>query len=222
MGHRCYVLLRLLHNVPIRHRGDVPLRRVGDVPPRRRWCFICEVPATSLGRTQRRRYNIAITSSYRMGNLKYQTLFQQLLQCLYKYHLFLCIQWICLFSYNKVLLFLYILILRNHAKTHILLFYSVLVLTVLKRQVYSCVSEFFSFLLLINFQKRNLFYDSLALILYNSSLFQLLQARYFCIFSYFTWFSQKVALFISFKKYFTKSFFAGSLRSLFISIDGFN
>ena len=39
MGHRCYVLLRRHHDVPIRCRGDISLRRLGDVPQRRHWVF---------------------------------------------------------------------------------------------------------------------------------------------------------------------------------------
>ena len=39
MRHRCYVLLRRRHDVPIRCRGDKPLRRLEHVPLRRRWVF---------------------------------------------------------------------------------------------------------------------------------------------------------------------------------------
>ena len=76
-------------------RGCVPLRRVGDEPLRRRWvfhlrlvwdvvetyhwdilatfhweivgCFIWDVPATSLGHTERRRYDVATMSCCRVG-----------------------------------------------------------------------------------------------------------------------------------------------------------
>ena len=75
-------------------RGYVPLSRVGDVPLRRHWvfhlrlfwdvvetyhwdvlatfhrnvvgCFIWDVPATSLGRTERRRYDVATRSCCRV------------------------------------------------------------------------------------------------------------------------------------------------------------
>ena len=67
MGSYCYVLLKRFHDVPIRCRGDVPLRRLGDVPPRSRWMFHLRLPVTSLGRTERRRYNVAATSCCRVG-----------------------------------------------------------------------------------------------------------------------------------------------------------
>ena len=55
MGRRCYVLLRRRYDVRIRRREDVPLRSLGDAPSRRRWVF-------HLGRTERRRYDVATTS----------------------------------------------------------------------------------------------------------------------------------------------------------------
>ena len=55
IGRRCYVLFRRRHDVPTRRRGAVILRRLVDVPSRRRWCFIWDVPATSLGSTERHR-----------------------------------------------------------------------------------------------------------------------------------------------------------------------
>ena len=58
MGRRCYVLLRRRYDVPTSCGGEVlaTLHRavVG--------CFIWDVPVTSLGRTERRRYNIARAS----------------------------------------------------------------------------------------------------------------------------------------------------------------
>ena len=67
MGRRHYVPLRRRHNIPIRRREDVPLRRLGDVPLRRRWVFHLIRTATSLGRTKRRRYDVATTSRCRVG-----------------------------------------------------------------------------------------------------------------------------------------------------------
>ena len=63
-------------------------------------------------------------------NLKYQIFFQHLSQCSCKCHLFLSIQWNCLYPYNTVLLFHHIFVIHNHSKTHTSLSYSVLVLTV--------------------------------------------------------------------------------------------
>ena len=75
MGRQCYVHLRCRHNVPIRRRGDVPLRRLGNIPSIRRWVFHWYVTATSLGRTERRRYDVATTSCWRVrsSNSKYST-----------------------------------------------------------------------------------------------------------------------------------------------------
>ena len=53
----------------------------------------------------------------------------------------------CLYPCYTVLLFLHILFLHNHTKTHTILFYSVLVLIVLNGQVSSCVFKCFSFLM---------------------------------------------------------------------------
>ena len=54
--------------------------------------------------------------------VKYQILFQHLLQCLFKYHLLLCIQWNYLYPYNTISLFHHILVLHNHTKTQTLYF----------------------------------------------------------------------------------------------------
>ena len=106
-------------------------------------------------------------------NLKYQTSFPHLLQCLCKDHLFLCTQWNCIYSYNTILLFHHILVLNNHTKTFPLIFYLIIVSEVLNTQVYPLLIEFFSFLLLkklkIN-KKKKLLYDSLVLILNSSFL----------------------------------------------------
>ena len=74
-----------------------------------------------------------------------QILLQHLLQCLYKYHMFLCIQWNYLYPYNTVAFFLHILVLQNHVKTHMLLFYLSIVLIDLDILVYSWVFEFVHF-----------------------------------------------------------------------------
>ena len=68
MARRCYVLLKRRHDVPIRRRGGIPLRRLGDIPSRLRWVhlYIWDVLAASLGRTGRRRYDVATTSSCRV------------------------------------------------------------------------------------------------------------------------------------------------------------
>ena len=58
IGRHCDVLLRGSHGVPI--------RRLGDVPRRHRWVFHLGVLATSLGRTKRRRYDVATTLPQRL------------------------------------------------------------------------------------------------------------------------------------------------------------
>ena len=91
--------------------------------------------------------------------MKYQILFQHLLQCLHKHHLFLCTLESCMYPCN-IIFFVSILVSRNHIKTHTFLFNSCPMLIDLSRLVYSWLSVLFSFLLLIaNF----LFYDSLVL-----------------------------------------------------------
>ena len=66
MRRRHYVPLRRRHDIIIRLREDVPLTRLRDVPLRRRWVFHLTLPATSLGRTERRRYDVSTTSFYRV------------------------------------------------------------------------------------------------------------------------------------------------------------
>ena len=80
--------------------------------------------------------------------------------------------------------------------------------------VYSGVFDFFSFLLLISFQKKNLFYDdTLVLILNNSILFQLLQAWCICV----SWhFPHQL------KKIFFKMIFWFFVSSVLILIYGLN
>ena len=68
MRRRHYVPLRRGHDIPIRRREDVPLTRLDDAPLWRLGCFIRDVPATSLGRTKRRRYDVATTSCCRVGS----------------------------------------------------------------------------------------------------------------------------------------------------------
>ena len=67
MRRRHNAPLRRRHDILIRRRGDVPLRHLGDVPLRRCWVFHLRIPTTSLGRTERRRYDVATTSCYRVG-----------------------------------------------------------------------------------------------------------------------------------------------------------
>ena len=80
--------------------------------------------------------------------------------------------------------------------------------------VYSGVFDFFSFLWLIIFQKKNLFYDdTLVLILNNSILFQLLQAWCICVFWHFPH---------QLKKIFFKMIFWFFVSSVLILIYGLN
>ena len=51
-------------------------------------------------------------------NLKHQILLQYVMQCLGKHLLFLCTLWRHLHPCNMILLFLHILVLHNHTKTH--------------------------------------------------------------------------------------------------------
>ena len=105
--------------------------------------------------------------------------------------MFLCIQWNCLYPYNTILVFHYIFILHYHTKTHALMFYLILVLKVLNRQIHSWVSMvfyvffFFSFLLLIHFLWKILWYENLVLILNNSFFFLLWQVWYLSVLLYF-------------------------------------
>ena len=77
---RHYVPMRRHHNIPIRRREDaslrrredVSLRRLGDVPLRRRWVFHLRRTCTSLGRTERRRYDVARTSCCRVSLCLYK------------------------------------------------------------------------------------------------------------------------------------------------------
>ena len=101
--------------------------------------------------------------------------------------MFLCIQWNCLYPYNTILVFHYIFILHYHTKTHALMFYLILVLKVLNRQIHSWVSMvfyvffFFSFLFLIHFLWKILWYENLVLILNNSFFFLLWQVWYLSV-----------------------------------------
>ena len=66
MGRRCYILLRRHHDVPIRCRGDVPLRSLGTFHGELVGCFLWDVTATSLERTERRHYDVGTTSFCRV------------------------------------------------------------------------------------------------------------------------------------------------------------
>ena len=63
----CYVLLRRRHDVPIRCRGAAPLRVLTAFHRDVVGCFIWDVLATSLGSTERRRYDVATTFCCRLG-----------------------------------------------------------------------------------------------------------------------------------------------------------
>ena len=119
------------------------------------------------------------------------------------------------------MLFLTILVLRNHTKPHTLLFYWFLILIGLSRQVYWLVFVFFSFLLLINYLKNVLLYDSLVQTLKGSFLFVVRSLISLCFITFFM-VLPKTALFINLKMYFSKSFFPFFLSSAFISMYGFN
>ena len=67
MGRCCCVLLRRCHDVPIRCCGDVHWDVLATFHRDVVGCFIWDVPVTSLGRTERRRYDVATTSCYRVG-----------------------------------------------------------------------------------------------------------------------------------------------------------
>ena len=58
IGRCCYVPLRRRHNIQIRRRGNVLLRHLSYFVG----CFIWDMPATSLGRTER----VVTTSSRRL------------------------------------------------------------------------------------------------------------------------------------------------------------
>ena len=80
MGRRVYVIMRRLGDVPLRRRWVFHLRLFRGVVETYRWdilatfhrsvvgCFIWDVPATPLGRTKRRRYDVAMTSCWRVGD----------------------------------------------------------------------------------------------------------------------------------------------------------
>ena len=96
MERRHYVPMGRHHDISIRRFDDVPLRRLCDIPLRHHWvfhlrfvwdvvktyhwdvlatfhwdvvgCFIWDVPATSLGRIERPRYDVATTSCCRVGS----------------------------------------------------------------------------------------------------------------------------------------------------------
>ena len=128
-------------------------------------------------------------------NLKYQT-YKTFCNGFINIICFLCMQWNFLYPYNTILVFHHFLVLCSHTRNLTLLFYSVLVLKVLNRQVYSWIFVFFLFLLLINFQKimllvliKTIIFRKWCLVLITNSsfFFQLLQVWYLCLFSHFLW-----------------------------------
>ena len=142
---------------------------------------------------------------YLIHNLKYKTLFQHFLQCIFKYHLFHLIS-----------------VLHNHTKTLTLTFCLILLLKVLNRHVFFIILCFFSFQLVIDFLLQKL-YDNLVLnqIVFSPSIVTILVPLCFLTFSIVF---PKTAVFINLKKSFfiqkisihSKSFFAFFLRSMFI------
>ena len=111
-------------------------------------------------------------------NLKCQILCQHLSQYLCKYHVPICVQWNDLYPYIAILLFLNVLVLHNHTKTHTLIFHSLNCSFEIPKNTslfigISSVFSFFSFLLLKSFQFKILQYNNLALILNNSFFFLL-------------------------------------------------
>ena len=80
--------------------------------------------------------------------------FQHPLQYLCIYLLFLCRLYSYLYPFNIILLFLHIFFPRDHTKTHESLFYLLPILINLNRLIYSWVSVFFPFLLLIIYLKN--------------------------------------------------------------------
>ena len=87
-------------------------------------------------------------------DLEYQIFFQHPLQYLCIYLLFLCRLYSYLYPFNIILLFLHIFFSRDHTKTHESLFYLLPILINLNRLVYSWVSVFFPFLLVMTYLKK--------------------------------------------------------------------
>ena len=97
-------------------------------------------------------------------NLYCQILFQHLLQYLRKYHLFLCIQWNCLYQYNTILFLaisgFYIIIK--------ILYNNILLNSTIESPKKTClfiIISVFPFLLLIDVLWKPLQYDNFVLIL---------------------------------------------------------
>ena len=64
----CFVILRHCPDVPSWRRGGVPMGVLAELPWDVVGCFIWEVPAMSLGRTELRRYYVLTTSSCQVEN----------------------------------------------------------------------------------------------------------------------------------------------------------
>ena len=142
---------------------------------------------------------------YLIKNLKYHVLFQHFLQYL---HLFLCIKWNCRYLYNTVFLFYHILVYHNHTKTHTLIFYLILVLKVLNRQVkFISIRGFFSQQFLLDFLWKILEYNNLVLKANSFFFFLLWKSLISACYLIVSIVLQKTALFISLKKSLSKSFF---------------
>ena len=120
------------------------------------------------------------------------------------------------------MLFRCILVLHNETKIFKLQLYSVLILINLNEQPYSCIFEFSSFLILINFLKKKLLYYNLARIQCSFFFFLLLRALCLYFFPTFSTVLPKTQLFICLTKSFLKSFLAFSLSSVLMTIYDFN
>ena len=122
-----------------------------------------------------------------------------------------------------ILIFLHILVSRNHTKTHT--FFWFLVLIDLNTSFYSRVSLFFSFLLLIKYLKIFLLYDVMLLCCDSKGLLfaSVLKSLMSLCFLTFSIVFLKTTLFI--KSFFFSKFLQKLLvflRSVFISIYGFS
>ena len=93
--------------------------------------------------------------------LNYQAFFQQNLQCRSKCLLFLCSLQSFLYLCDIIFVFLHILVLRNHTKTHILIFYlflSILCLLFTFIFNFTVLINFITYLLILKYLNR-LFFD---------------------------------------------------------------
>ena len=127
------------------------------------------------------------------------------MQCLHKYHLLLWIQWNCLYLYKVILLLHHILVLHDHTKTHILIFYLIMVVKVLNRQ-------YQKYLRFLNFYSQQVFCEkSFTMIIWFDTkqfllLFLVVSLMSLCFPIFFIVFP-KTVLFVKIKKIFFKIIF---------------